>query len=168
MSPKSENIVAPDERDILDNLAGDLFKSENEDKSLVTDISEVLETEQAERRKELPWYTFYHDSKWRMTWDLIIILFALWNCIYIPIDVSFRPDKSAGIAISDAVIDILFAVDIVINFMTTYVNEKTGITVSNPTRIVKNYLFRGRFFVDLLASIPFDKVLPTGDNAEDT
>jgi hypothetical protein len=168
VSPKSENIIAPDERDILDNLAGDLFKNENDDKSMATDMSEVTELEVTEHRKELPWYTFYHDSRPRMSWDLLIILLALWNCIYIPIDVSFRPEKSAGITISDAVIDILFAVDIVINFMTTYVNEKTGITVSNPTRIVKNYLFKGRFFVDLLASIPFDKVLPTSDNPEDT
>ena len=27
-------------------------------------------------------------------------------------------------------------------------------------RIVKNYLFRGRFIIDLLASIPFDLILP--------
>ena len=69
---------------------------------------------------------------------------------------------------SDSIIDILFAVDIVVNFMTTYINPKTGVVVTNPNRIVKNYIFRGRFFVDLLASIPFDKLISSepGENGE--
>jgi hypothetical protein len=112
-------------------------------------------------KDDLPWYTFHHDARSRMTWDIIVILLALWNCIYIPIDVAFKPDKSQGMVISDSVIDVCFAVDIIINFMTTYINPKTGVVVTNPTRIVKNYVFRGRFWVDLLASIPFDKVFAT-------
>ena len=94
-----------------------------------------------------------------MTWDILIILLALWNCIYIPIDVAYKPEKGPGMVASDSVIDILFALDVVINFMTTYINPKTGVVVTNPKRIVKNYIFRGRFFVDLLASIPFDKLI---------
>ena len=94
-----------------------------------------------------------------MTWDIIIILLALWNCIYIPIDVAFKPEKGLGMVTSDTIIDILFAVDIVVNFMTTYINPKNGVAVTSPSRIVKNYVFRGRFWVDLLASIPFDKLI---------
>ena len=119
----------------------------------------MKEFETGNQKDKLPWYTFHHDSRGRMIWDILIILFALWNCIYIPIDVAFKPDKGVGMIISDSIIDILFAVDVVVNFMTTYINPKTGVVVNNLTRIVKNYVFRGRFFIDLLASIPFDKLI---------
>ena len=122
--------------------------------------------EQILRKDDLPWYTFHHDSRKRMFWDLSIILLALWNCIYIPIDVAFKPESGPALWWSDRVIDTLFVVDIVINFMTTYVNPKTSTVVKQPVRIVKNYLFRGRFIIDLLASIPFDLILPKSEKID--
>ena len=92
-------------------------------------------------------------------WDLFVIVLALWNCIYIPFEVAFKPEKTDLIFVSDRIIDVLFAVDIIVNFMTTYVNPKTNTDVTDPTRIVKNYVFGGRFWIDLLASIPFDLLI---------
>jgi hypothetical protein len=53
------------------------------------------------------------------------------------------------------VIDAIFAIDILINFRTTYFNPRTGDEVSDPKLIAKAYL-QGRFWIDLLATIPFD------------
>lgn len=44
------------------------------------------------------------------------------------------------------------------NFRTTYVNSKTGTEVINPKKVFYNYTLHGRFFVDLLATIPFELV----------
>jgi len=49
--------------------------------------------------------------------------------------------------------------DIVLNFRTTYVNSKTGTEVINSRKIMLNYAFHGRFFIDLLASIPFELIV---------
>jgi len=58
----------------------------------------------------------------------------------------------------DNVIDLCFAIDIIISFRTTYVNEFTGDEETNGGVIFKNYLF-GRFTIDLLATLPFDKII---------
>lgn len=41
------------------------------------------------------------------------------------------------------------------NFRTTINDEETGEEVSDPFRIAYHY-FKGKFWIDLLASIPFD------------
>ncbi len=54
-------------------------------------------------------------------------------------------------------VDVMFIVDILINFRTTYVNANDEV-VSNPGRIAVHY-FRGWFIIDLVAAIPFDLLL---------
>lgn len=55
-------------------------------------------------------------------------------------------------------IDFLFFVDIIINFRTSYINPMTGDESTNPKEIAKNYL-KGRFWVDLLATVPIDQIV---------
>ena len=141
-------------RIINTQLLFDDSEDENRDK-----ITAETKHEEETAKAKLPWYTLDHASKPRNVWDLFIIVLALWNCIFIPFEVAFKPEKSDSILVSDRACDILFAVDIVVNFMTTYVNPKTNLDVTDPTRIVKNYVFGGRFWVDLLASIPFDLLI---------
>lgn len=49
--------------------------------------------------------------------------------------------------------------DIILNFFTTYMNPKTGTEVIEFKKIVANYVFAGRFWVDLAASVPFELLL---------
>lgn len=35
-----------------------------------------------------------HNAKFRMRWDLIVIVLALWNCVVIPLNVAFDIDES--------------------------------------------------------------------------
>lgn len=39
--------------------------------------------------KPIPWYIVRYDNRFRVYWDLFIILLAVYNCILIPIDVGF-------------------------------------------------------------------------------
>lgn len=67
----------------------------------------------------------------------------------------FEGKKALGAA--EKLTDLLFAFDILINFRTAYVNDQTDELVTDPVKIAKNYL-KGRFWVDLLASIPFNDI----------
>jgi len=91
-----------------------------------------------------------------MRWDLGVMILAIWNCVSIPFDVAFEPGSSLAYTIFDRVIDICFGLDIIFNFRTTYINSKTGFEVVEGKKIALSYLRSGRFFVDLLASIPFE------------
>lgn len=51
----------------------------------------------------------------------------------------------------------MFFLDIIINFRTTFLHYKTGEEVCDAKDIAKEYI-KGRFWIDLLASIPMDTI----------
>jgi len=57
----------------------------------------------------------------------------------------------------DYFIDIAFAFDIVINFRSVYYDPRTESLVTNGKRIASRYL-SGRFWIDLLASLPLEMI----------
>ncbi len=61
------------------------------------------------------------------------------------------------LAIVDLVVDVMFIIDILINFRTTYVNKNDQI-IADPGKIALHY-FKGWFLIDVVAAIPFDLML---------
>jgi len=64
-----------------------------------------------------------------------------------------------GIKVLENFIDILFAVDILINFRTSFISSSTGLEIKDGKKIAINYV-KGRLLVDILATIPFEKLIP--------
>ena len=85
------------------------------------------------------------------------MIFATWNSFSIPIEIAFQP----SIADSwfyfgfNSIIDFIFFLDILVTFRTTYINPSSGDEISEPKEIAKQYL-KSRFWLDLLATLPFD------------
>ena len=75
--------------------------------------------------------------------------------------------SSAVISYVNYVIDVIFFLDIVLNFRTTYFSAKTGDEIFAPEKIARNYL-GGKLAIDLLASIPIDSIVEfiLGDSSE--
>lgn len=69
-----------------------------------------------------------------------------------------------GIALG---IDIIFFIDILICFRTTYVNSTTGDEIWSPAMIAKNYFFSLRFYFDFCSSLPFDYFKVSNDTTGD-
>lgn len=76
---------------------------------------------------------FHHNSKFRMRWDLYIIGLALYNCVTIPYEVAFNTKFTDhwSLAVINYIVDICFFLDVVMNFRTTYINNKTGSEVTS-------------------------------------
>jgi len=53
-------------------------------------------------------------------------------------------------------IDIIFIMDIIICFRTTFVDPTTGDEIWSPSMIARNYFFSMRFWIDLVSSLPLD------------
>lgn len=64
----------------------------------------------------------------------------------------------------DLIVDIMFVIDIIINFRTTYVNKNDQI-VSHAGKIALHY-FKGWFLIDVVAAIPFDLIMIGGNLKE--
>jgi hypothetical protein len=70
-----------------------------------------------------------HYSRIKLYWDLTIMGLAIWNSFEIPINVSFEPPmmRHWAFRIIEHTIDVLFALDIIVNFRTSYQCPRVGV-----------------------------------------
>lgn len=85
------------------------------------------------------------------------MIFATWNSFSIPIEIAFQPSiaDSWYYLAFNTIIDLIFFLDIIVTFRTTYISPSSGDEISEPKQIAKQYL-KGRFWLDLLSTAPFD------------
>ena len=76
----------------------------------------------------------------------------------IPLQLFFDPNPdfidNNIVRCSDAIVDLLFLIDIIFQFRTTFL-EPGGEEVRDPWKIAKAYL-KGRFWLDFISSVPFN------------
>ena len=91
----------------------------------------------------------------KIAWDLFIMMFVLFCAATVPLDISFGlPTTDNIFNILNWSIDLIFAVDICINFRTAYFDNQ-GYLVRDSDRIAGNYM-KFWFPIDLFATIPYD------------
>uniref|UniRef100_A0AAR2J0N6 Cyclic nucleotide-binding domain-containing protein n=1 Tax=Pygocentrus nattereri TaxID=42514 RepID=A0AAR2J0N6_PYGNA len=122
-------------------------------------------------------FTILHYSPFKAVWDWLILLLVIYTAIFTPYSAAFllndleeQKRRECGYSCSplnvvDLIVDIMFIVDILINFRTTYVNTNEEV-VSHPAKIAVHY-FKGWFLIDMVAAIPFD-LLIFGSGSEET
>uniref|UniRef100_A0A8D2CLE3 Potassium voltage-gated channel subfamily H member 6 n=1 Tax=Sciurus vulgaris TaxID=55149 RepID=A0A8D2CLE3_SCIVU len=113
--------------------------------------------------------TILHYSPFKAVWDWLILLLVIYTAVFTPYSAAFllsdQDESQRGacgytcspLTMVDLIVDIMFVVDIVINFRTTYVNTNDEV-VSHPRRIAVHY-FKGWFLIDMVAAIPFDLLI---------
>uniref|UniRef100_A0AAZ3RX23 Voltage-gated inwardly rectifying potassium channel KCNH2 n=1 Tax=Oncorhynchus tshawytscha TaxID=74940 RepID=A0AAZ3RX23_ONCTS len=113
-------------------------------------------------------WTILHYSPFKAVWDWVILLLVIYTAIFTPYSAAFLLSDQEEAAMQtcgycsplnvvDLIVDIMFIVDIVINFRTTYVNTNDEV-VSQSQRIAVHY-FKGWFLIDMVAAIPFDLLI---------
>uniref|UniRef100_A0A3Q3JZF0 Cyclic nucleotide-binding domain-containing protein n=1 Tax=Monopterus albus TaxID=43700 RepID=A0A3Q3JZF0_MONAL len=122
-------------------------------------------------------FTILHYSPFKAVWDWLILLLVIYTAILTPYSAAFllndqeeQKRRECGYSCSplnviDLIVDIMFIIDILINFRTTYVNQNEEV-VSHPTKIAIHY-FKGWFLIDMVAAIPFD-LLIFGSGSDET
>ncbi|XP_060683740.1 potassium voltage-gated channel subfamily H member 7-like [Hemiscyllium ocellatum] len=121
--------------------------------------------------------TILHYSPFKAVWDWLILLLVIYTAIFTPYSAAFllndreeQKRRECGYSCSplnvvDLIVDIMFIIDILINFRTTYVNQNEEV-VSHPAKIAIHY-FKGWFLIDMVAAIPFD-LLIFGSGSDET
>ena len=98
----------------------------------------------------------YPNSKFKVIWDLVIIVLSIYNSITIPYEFAYALNLNEYSDIFDRVVDAMFFFDIVINFRSAYEHPKTGKLITSCKSISIRYVVYGRFPVDLVASLPLE------------
>ncbi|XP_048846837.1 potassium voltage-gated channel subfamily H member 7-like [Brienomyrus brachyistius] len=121
--------------------------------------------------------TILHYSPFKAVWDWLILLLVIYTAIFTPYSAAFllndqeeQKRRECGYACNplnlvDLIVDIMFIIDILINFRTTYVNLNDEV-VSHAGKIAVHY-FKGWFLIDMVAAIPFD-LLIFGSGSDET
>ena len=125
-------------------------------------------------------FTILHYSPFKAVWDWLILILVIYTAIFTPYVAAFLLNEQEGgwrskkggirnryndpLTIIDLTVDIMFIIDILINFRTTYVNKNDEV-VSHPGKIAVHY-FKGWFLIDVVAAIPFDLLLFGSDTDE--
>lgn len=126
-----------------------------------------------------PW-TILHYSPFKAIWDWLILALVTYTAIVTPYMASFmlaleqerkeleQNNKNGSnyrysdpMAIVDYVVDIMFVIDIFINFRTTYVDSNNEV-ISSPCRIAVHYI-KTWFIIDILAAVPFELLFMIAD-----
>uniref|UniRef100_A0A3B4VJS2 Potassium voltage-gated channel, subfamily H (eag-related), member 6a n=1 Tax=Seriola dumerili TaxID=41447 RepID=A0A3B4VJS2_SERDU len=114
-------------------------------------------------------WTILHYSPFKAVWDWVILLLVIYTAVFTPYSAAFLLNevederrRTCGytcnpLNVVDLVVDVMFIVDILINFRTTYVNQNDEV-VSHPGHIAQHY-FKGWFLIDIVAAIPFDLLI---------
>ncbi|DAZ99631.1 TPA: hypothetical protein N0F65_001868 [Lagenidium giganteum] len=112
------------------------------------------------------WMVIRHYSRFRIAWDILMGLMIMMTAVGVPFRISFDVKDTDFIFATDRLSDVLFFLDVILNFFTTFVDD-TGMEVVDPKEIRRHYL-RGSFFVDMISTVPFDYIIESLTNVEDT
>jgi len=97
----------------------------------------------------------------RRMWDMLMFIVIAFLAVDTPYRLSFETKNSLREKFMDWLVFSIFCIDIVLNFMTSYIREHK--LVINRSKIAYHYL-RTWFFLDFLATFPFE-VLFQFDNS---
>ncbi|CAJ1078062.1 potassium voltage-gated channel subfamily H member 5-like isoform X2 [Xyrichtys novacula] len=116
--------------------------------------SDILPQYKQEAPKTPP-HIILHYCTFKTTWDWVILILTFYTAIMVPYNVSFKiKQNNLAWLVLDSVVDVIFLIDIVLNFHTTFVGPN-GEVISDARLIRMNYL-KTWFVIDLLSCLPYD------------
>ncbi|KAL9966325.1 hypothetical protein ACROYT_G024379 [Oculina patagonica] len=150
--------------------------------------ADVLPEYKLQAPKIHPW-TILHYSPFKAFWDWLVLFLVIYTAIVTPYVASFiltrdkqqeernkdpETRKNTGpvniysdpLVIVDYIVDVMFIIDIFINFRTTFVDINDEV-VSHPCRIAVHYC-KTWFVIDLVAAIPFELLIMIGNTDQTT
>lgn len=92
-------------------------------------------------------------NKFKTSWTIIIVILLVYTAIFVPYKIAFILEDSQATIVIDAIVDILFGIDIIVSFLSA-VEDKDGKLITSHKGIAKIYI-KGWFWLDFLACFPF-------------
>eukprot|EP00873_Tetraselmis_striata_P016513 jgi/Tetstr1/436777/TSEL_025557.t1 len=98
-------------------------------------------------------------SAMRCRWDMVIILCVAWTCFILPMRVGFGDEEIGPMTIADLMVDVIFFIDIFVNFCTGYFvfdDESQELKVERRYKQSALHYIKTWFVFDLIATVPVD------------
>ncbi|WOL11938.1 potassium channel AKT2 [Canna indica] len=95
------------------------------------------------------------DSRYR-SWETFMVVLVAYSAWVYPFEIAFmNATPKGGLFIADSIIDLFFAVDIILTFFVAYIDSRTQVLVRDRRKIAIRYLSTW-FIMDLASTFPFE------------
>src|SRR3569833_3907835 len=94
----------------------------------------------------------FPDSSFRAFWDMIVFVCVIYSSILLPIQISYSFVVPNYLQITDIISDVVFMLDISLNFCTGIFDKV--LLIMSRNLIIKKYLSYW-FWLDILSSFPY-------------
>ena len=110
------------------------------------------------------WWMIHPFSRFRRRWDVAVVVATAYVALLAPFVIGFDVDAPRGSALFllDRCADAAFFLDVLLNYLTGFVETNRGRVVLEPRAVAWRYT-RTWAPLDALASVPFDLVFPDED-----
>ena len=92
-----------------------------------------------------------------------MLMLLLIVSLIVPVRLAFVEQDSTSWFVFYTITDVFFLCDLILTFFTSVPDDKRVYEITNK-RIIANKYLKGWFWIDLISILPFDIMLPTGDN----
>ncbi|ESO85432.1 hypothetical protein LOTGIDRAFT_107737, partial [Lottia gigantea] len=117
--------------------------------------ADVLPQYRLEAPKTPP-HIILHYCLFKTIWDWIILILTFYTAIMVPFNAAFKIKTmdQLPLLVIDSMVDVVFFVDIVLNFHTSFVGP-SGEVISDP-KVIRMHYLKSWFVIDLLSCLPYD------------
>ncbi|KAK8637878.1 hypothetical protein V6N13_136334 [Hibiscus sabdariffa] len=96
-----------------------------------------------------------HRYRWWQTFLVVLVLYSAWASVF---ELAFKRAARGGLLVIDLVVDVFFAVDIILTFFVAYLDKTTYLLVDDHKKIALRYVTRAWFFMDVASTLPFQLI----------
>ncbi|XVF48480.1 hypothetical protein PTKIN_Ptkin03bG0193700 [Pterospermum kingtungense] len=95
-----------------------------------------------------------YDRRYRLwqTFLVVLVLYSAWASTF---ELAFKKAAKGALLVIDLVVDVFFAIDIVLTFFVAYLDKSTYLLVDDHKKIALRYVTRLWFFMDVASTLPF-------------
>ena len=94
------------------------------------------------------------DGAFRTIWDLTMLLLLVYVAFSVPVVIAFLDDQSDVHIAVDLLIDMLFIIDILLNFITAFHDTKLSSLPISDLALIRSHYMRSWFVPDVISSFP--------------
>jgi CRP-like cAMP-binding protein len=102
-------------------------------------------------------------SRFRRTWDIVTLILVLYTAIWLPIVICFLDGSQTPTRVIDVFTDIIFLIDVGINFHTAFITKDAVLEIDKKT--IRRHYLTSWFPVDAVGSIPWEIITLFGEAA---
>ena len=109
---------------------------------------------------------FHPNSSFRMVWDLLMLVATIWSLIVDPVSIAFDKDTSTApfYMISDRIVCAIFLTDVILSFLTGYIDQKDQHVIMHWKAVSYNYC-KTWLVIDVVSSLPPEAFVGFSENS---